>query len=282
LNSFAFAGIPTDMKIFNIIGPGSRKGRKENTAQRTQRKAKLFAVLCENLLRSLREPVLSQSFKMLRTFIVIACSVTLLFAFQDCKKTTPTHLNGCFTITPSTDSVFQTFTFTNCSKGATLWHWYFGDGDSDIVDFSTTHLYQIPGYYTVTLVTLDAFGDSNVVREGLLVKALSTAYPGTFGGYDACSLSGVDSTVITISSVSDTIVSIYNLYNTGKTFVAYAEGFTLTIPPQTFNNSAGNMLIQGSIQLQGNTTTEVFNSLTLSIIVTGFSTRDVCQATLYK
>jgi PKD repeat protein len=219
---------------------------------------------------------------MLRTFFVIACSFLLLFAFQDCKKITPTHLKGCFTINPPTDSVFQTITFTNCSKGATLWHWYFGDGDSDIFNFSTTHSYQIPGYYTVTLVTLDEFGDSNVVSQGLIVKALSSAYTGTFGGYDACSLTGVDSTVITISSVSDTIVSIYNLYNTGKTFVADAEGFTLVVPPQTFNNGSGNMLIQGSIQLMGDTTTEVFNSLTLSIIVTGFSTRDVCQSTLYK
>lgn len=79
-----------------------------------------------------------------------------------------TEYNGCFTTVTKDDFIlvkgpiaklhYKTtcdnsleFKFTNQSQDATLVTWYTGDGDSSLVDTSFTHLYAMPGAYTVIL-----------------------------------------------------------------------------------------------------------------------------------
>jgi hypothetical protein len=191
--------------------------------------------------------------------------------------------SACFTISPSTITANQNVTFSNCTKNGLVYYWNFGDGNGDSVDASPGHTYLVPGYYNVVLVALNKYGDSGTVSHTIFVNPISSnIYSGTFTGNESCSSSGIGSLAVTITGVSDSILNIYNLYNSGQTFIGHANGFTINVPPQTYNSVSGNKLMQATIQMLGDTATESFNGISISLIVTGFSSRDACQGTLVK
>lgn len=103
----------------------------------------------------------------------------------------------------------------------------------------------------------------------------SKRYEGNYAGSESCWPSGSQANTIQITAVSDTILTLSNLYGSGKSFSGFINGDTCTIPPQVYYNGGGNALMQGSCILMSDT-------VSLALIITTFSHRETCKALLVK
>jgi PKD repeat protein len=208
------------------------------------------------------------------SFIAVIC---LLFGYISCKK--PAVPMACFNF--NSNIVGQPDTFTNCSKNAGSYKWYFGDGDSDLTDASPVHTYANSGTYSVRLVASDNSGKQSVSTQSVIISPPSVTgsnYAGTFSGTQSCSSSGASNYNVTITATGTLGININNLNNSGKNFQAnLTSDSTANIPPQVYNNGTGNILLQGSIAISSD-----FHNLQVSLIVTSFGARDVCQTSFIR
>ena len=90
--------------------------------------------------------------------------------------------------------------FVNQSSGATSWKWDFGDGTTSTLE-SPSHIYHLPGVYTVTLISFSAEGCSDT-----LVKVDYVTVPGTYSEF--------------------TMANAVNCFNTAVQFVDLSIGAT--------------------------------------------------------
>jgi len=121
----------------------------------------------------------------------------------------------------------DTITFTNSSFNATWLVWNFGDGETDTVNYNTSHTYDSSGTYTVELIAWNSCGadTSNItvqvdsdfvgIGEDQSTNTIITVHPNP----------ARDKLNITVSNNSELYeVKIFNLLGQE----VYAENFTLT------------------------------------------------------
>ena len=217
---------------------------------------------------------------MFKKLFIFCFSVILVSSFDSCQKVIT--FNVCFKVSTQQPTINQPVSFSNCSQGNQRNYWFFGDGTVDSVDVSPMHTYKVPGTYTVQLTIVDKYDDSMSITQTLFVNPVSSTYAGTFNGSEACTLSGSNNTSIIISNVGDTVISIFNLYKSDSTVLAHTNGLIADIVPLNFNTGSGNRLLSGTLQYSGATSTGAFDTITLNLIVTSFSSRDNCTAILVK
>jgi PKD repeat protein len=76
-----------------------------------------------------------------------------------------------FTYTPGSGDAPLRVNFTDASAGATGWDWDFGDGNfaSDNGQQNPSHVYEIPGTYTVTLTAMNTGGNATSAPSTVIV-----------------------------------------------------------------------------------------------------------------
>ncbi len=104
--------------------------------------------------------------------------------------------------------------FTNQSTGAVSYFWDFGDGTNS-VNIDASHIYNIPGTYTITLVAYTADGCADT-----MVKPAYITVPGTLTLFDVS-----DTAICQGSSVQFTDLSL----NASDWFWNLGDGFTSTL-----------------------------------------------------
>ncbi|MBK9046013.1 MAG: PKD domain-containing protein [Bacteroidetes bacterium] len=108
--------------------------------------------------------------------------------------------------------------FINQSTGATMWHWDFGDGTSSSNE-NPSHIYNVPGTYTVSLISFTAEGCSDT-----LIKPDYILVPGTLSNY----------TITSQSTCLQTIAQfIDQSINASNWFWNFGDGFTSTLQNPT-------------------------------------------------
>ncbi|MBL7914833.1 MAG: PKD domain-containing protein [Bacteroidia bacterium] len=108
--------------------------------------------------------------------------------------------------------------FVNQSTGATSWFWDFGDGTSS-TNQNPSHIYNVPGTYTVTLISTSAAGCSDT-----LVRPDYILVPGTLSNYTITSQS---TCLQTIAQFVDQSI------NASNWFWNFGDGFTSTLQNPT-------------------------------------------------
>jgi len=80
--------------------------------------------------------------------------------FSSCKK----EPEACFTFSPTDAVVDEPVNFTDCSENADDYAWDFGDGESG-TSANPSHIYTVPGTYTITLNVENKGGTNSITRE---------------------------------------------------------------------------------------------------------------------
>jgi PKD repeat protein len=208
----------------------------------------------------------------------------LLLVISCCNKVKEPQVKACFT----TSTAYLDFadSFYNCSINAVKYHWDFGDGAIDSIDSMPVHVYTNLGNYTVKLIATGGNGQTNTAVQNVTVNIppiTAANYAGTYTcPNQTCSITGNDSSTITIAAVGYTGLSISNLYGTGKTFTASISGVNASIPPQIFKNGNSNALLQGSMILSTDTTSSNNNTIQLSLVITTVGQRNNCTGNFVK
>ncbi len=93
---------------------------------------------------------------------------------------------GFFTGTPTT-TCSDSVCFTDLSIGAPIgWLWYFGDGNTSTLQ-NPCHLYATPGFYTVSLVVTNAFGQDSIAAVNYInVSCVVNMPPNGVASSTAC------------------------------------------------------------------------------------------------
>ena len=100
-------------------------------------------------------------------------TVTHTFIVVNGSPATP-PVTAAFGFNPGTPSTGQNVSFTDQSTGSpTSWQWSFGDGLTSSLQ-NPTHVYALPGTYTVTLTATNAVSSSSSTRG---VTVVSSAVP---------------------------------------------------------------------------------------------------------
>jgi PKD repeat protein len=86
--------------------------------------------------------------------------------------------------------------FTNTSTDATIFEWDFGDGGSS-TSINPSHIYYIPGYYTIRLISTNSFGCKDT-----MVKPNYIFIPGTYSNFSVSSTQGCQNLLTTFSDSS--------------------------------------------------------------------------------
>lgn len=84
-----------------------------------------------------------------------------------------------FIFTPSFGKPQDVVFFTNLSTNSTSWVWYFGDGDSSIIQ-SPSHVYINKGTYIITLIASNINGCNDTISYQIKVKDELFFAPNTF------------------------------------------------------------------------------------------------------
>jgi PKD repeat protein len=108
--------------------------------------------------------------------------------------------------------------FVNQSTGAVSWHWDFGDGTSS-TNQNPSHIYNVPGTYTVTLISFSSEGCSDT-----LVKPDYILVPGTLSDF---SITSQSTCLQTIAQFVDQSI------NASSWFWNFGDGFTSTLQNPT-------------------------------------------------
>ncbi|MCZ2276719.1 MAG: PKD domain-containing protein, partial [Bacteroidia bacterium] len=110
--------------------------------------------------------------------------------------------------------------FNDLSTGAVQWHWDFGDGTSATVQ-NPSHIYNIPGYYTVSLTIWDSLGCS--------ATKINTDYIYVPGTYTYFSLIANNNCLNTFVQFSDSSVGATSwLWNFGDGYISTLQNPTHT------------------------------------------------------
>lgn len=104
--------------------------------------------------------------------------------------------------------------FVNQSSGAVSWLWHFGDGTTSANE-NPSHIYHIPGTYTVTLISYTAEGCSDT-----LVKIDYITIPGTYSTFTLGSQVNCDNSLVQFLDQS---------VNATSWFWNFGDGFTSTL-----------------------------------------------------
>jgi len=201
-------------------------------------------------------------------------------SFDSCKK--PEQQQACFSYSPLTIVIGLTDTFYNCTNNAASSKWYFGDGDSDITHFNSTHTYTSPGNYTVKLISTDSGGHVSTTTQGLTadISAITSGnFTGTFSGAQACSATGNSNSSITITADSYLGVYITNLYGSSTTFKGSinVQNGTITIIPELFTAGSITSELTGTLSPSPG-----FDTIYTMLTITSFGSNNYCSATLVK
>jgi PKD repeat protein len=101
-------------------------------------------------------------------------SLTITNRYGSDKKTIPEFVSvgtipaASFYATPTQGTIPLTVKFTGTSgSGITSWNWNFGDGATSSAQ-NPTHVYTKTGSYTVSLNTLNRYGEGHSTRTGLI------------------------------------------------------------------------------------------------------------------
>lgn len=80
-----------------------------------------------------------------------------------------------FAFNPTKGEVNKTINFNNLSTNSTSWKWFFGDGDSSIIE-NPTHLYKAKGTYTIVLIALSSNGCNDTIEYQLSISNTTVIY----------------------------------------------------------------------------------------------------------
>jgi PKD repeat protein len=190
-------------------------------------------------------------------------NLSLFFVFLVINKIVFSQLpTANFTATPLSVCQGQPVTFTNSSStngGAaiTQYSWDFGDGYSDSIP-NTTHIYNTPGTYSVTLTVTNANGqaDFELKPSYIVVKPAPTA---------SFSVNGLGCTVPLTVSFSNTGSSGAN-YSYNWSFGNNQTSTSANPPSQTYT-SAGTYNVTLTIT---NTTSQCTATITEPLVVSNY------------
>lgn len=119
--------------------------------------------------------------------------------------------------------------FVNQSSGATSWLWDFGDGTSSTSQ-NPSHIYNIPGTYTVTLISYSAEGCADT-----LTKVDYILVPGTLSNF---SMTPMSTCMLTVAQFTDLSL------NATSWFWNFGDGFTSTLQnPTHYYVTTGNFTV---------------------------------------
>ncbi|MBM3186892.1 MAG: PKD domain-containing protein, partial [Bacteroidetes bacterium] len=167
-----------------------------------------------------------------------------------------------FTATPVSVCQGQPVTFTNTSSqnggsAITQYAWDFGDGFSDSIP-NTTHIYNTPGTYSVTLTVTNANGqaDFELKPSYIVVKPAPTA---------SFSVNGLGCTVpltVTFANTGSLGSNYSYSWNFGNTQISTAAN-----PPSQTYTSAGTYNVTLTIT---NTTSQCTSTVTQPLVVSNY------------
>jgi PKD repeat protein len=112
--------------------------------------------------------------------------------------------------------------FVNLSSGATSWLWLFGDGTSSTLE-SPSHIYHVPGTYTVTLVSYSQAGCADT-----LIKVDYIIVPGTFTLFGLASGTNCANTMVQFTDSSINATSWFWDFGDGVTSTQQHPGHIYT------------------------------------------------------
>jgi len=120
-------------------------------------------------------------------------------------------------------------TFVNQSTGATSWLWNFGDGTTSVTE-NPSHIYNVPGFYTVSLISYSASGCSDTLTLTNFISVPGTVTDFTVSATEICENTSVQ---FTDQSV-----------NASNYFWNFGDGFTSSLPsPVHSYTSAGSYTV---------------------------------------
>jgi len=118
-----------------------------------------------------------------RVSVTVSSGCTHDYAFPDSIRVTrPT---ADFTAPSSTACAPALFQFTDLSSGAVAWFWTFGDGTTS-TSANPTHIYSVPGDYTVSLAIRDASGCTDTLVKKDYIKVKGTYAYFTLTALESC------------------------------------------------------------------------------------------------
>ncbi len=180
--------------------------------------------------------------KTLKTMVLGAVTLGML-TFNSCKKEVDPIADptACFTISGDLETG-ESIIFSNCSRDAAEYLWYFGDGTSS-ESADPTHVYYNSGTYTVELNSYNEEGISkstsktitiaDKVPVNMIINSITVAsWPQTNNGV-AWDNNSYPDMYITVSRSSNILHTSYNYYEDCSPSYFYDfgsnSGFPLTI-----------------------------------------------------
>lgn len=109
------------------------------------------------------------------TWKLFGYSVRCMLADSSIYHIRPKAAFGISNANPGMGKTVQFTDFSSYSPNS--WQWYFGDGDSSLVQ-NPSHTYLVPGNYTVTLIAGNPYGyDTLVKTNGVVVLSAPPTFP---------------------------------------------------------------------------------------------------------
>jgi hypothetical protein len=106
--------------------------------------------------------------------LIDSFSGVLNYTIRVRNDTIPTAQFSCNYTSPTNSPAEILFTDLSISiEGIASWYWNFGDNTSSIFQ-NVSHIYTIPGNYTVTLTVVDIDGDSSFYNIDIIIKEESS------------------------------------------------------------------------------------------------------------
>ena len=112
-----------------------------------------------------------------------------------------------FTLSPASGPVPLNVTFTDTSTGTPLgWIWDFGDGNYawDTMKQNPSHIYEIPGNYTVTLIAMNTGGQSPVSAPRTVTVTVGGAYPAPVARFTGTPTTGTQPLTVSFNAGAST------------------------------------------------------------------------------
>ncbi len=154
-----------------------------------------------------------------------------------------------FTADPTSGLNHVTVTFTNLSTNAESYVWDYGDGITSTVSSAThSHLYDVPGVYTVRLTASNAYASNTQTAAGLV-----TVYESPVADFEAGVDFGPSPLAVGFANLSTGATSYLWDFGDGQTSTAatpthvYTQGGTYTVSLTASNPYASDTAVQTAL-----------------------------------